>query len=141
MLPAFTCTVSNIWWASDTLEICHEHEQIQTPYHTHFMNYHISLSRNWLNISANGAAFSPGMDLLLTGVDGVMSGDLTGCLVCLSIRDRCRVGFSLWISGTAECWVRTLLFRIFLLPLAWVCWWLDSNLSDSCFRWTLRVLK
>lgn len=32
MLPAFTCTVSNIWWASDTLEICHE--QIQTPYHS-----------------------------------------------------------------------------------------------------------
>lgn len=137
MLPAFTCTVSNIWWASDTLEICHE--QIQTPYHSFYELSYLIISK--LNISANGAAFSSRMDLLLTGVDGVMSGDLTGCLVCLSIRDRCRVGFSLWISGTAECWVRTLLFRIFLLPLAWVCWWLDSNLSDSCFRWTLRVLK
>lgn len=137
MLPAYTCTVSNIWWASDTLEICHE--QIQTPYHSFYELSYLTISK--LNISATGAAFSAGMDLLLTGVDGVMSGDLTGCLVCLSIRDRCRVGFSLWISGTAECWVRTLLFRIFLLPLAWVCWWLDSNLSDSCFRWTLRVLK
>lgn len=42
MLPAlnFTCTVSNIWWASDTLEICHEHEQIQTPYHSfHELSY------------------------------------------------------------------------------------------------------
>lgn len=28
-LPAFTC--NNIWWASDTLEICHEQKQI--PYH------------------------------------------------------------------------------------------------------------
>lgn len=31
MLPAFTCTGNNIWWESDTLEICHE--QIQIPYH------------------------------------------------------------------------------------------------------------
>lgn len=135
MLQAFTCTVSNIRWASDTLEICHE--QIQTPYHSFLwiiISHYRYLKTDW-------TSQLPGLDLLLTGVDGVMSGDLTGCLVCLSIRDRCRVGFSLWISGTAECWVRTLLFRIFLLPLAWVCWWLDSNLSDSCFRWTLRVLK
>lgn len=137
MLPAFTCTVSNIWWASDTLEICHE--QIQTPYHS-FYELSYGISKLTEHFSYRGCIL-PVMDLLLTGVDGVMSGDLTGCLVCLSIRDRCRVGFSLWISGTAECWVRTLLFRIFLLPLAWVCWWLDSNLSDSCFRWTLRVLK
>lgn len=140
MLPAFTCTVSNIWWASDTLEICHE--QIQTPYHSFYELSYLTtgISKLTEHFSYLGCILS-GMDLLLTGVDGVMSGDLTGCLVCLSIRDRCRVGFSLWISGTAECWVRTLLFRIFLLPLAWVCWWLDSNLSDSCFRWTLRVLK
>lgn len=117
MLPAFTCTVSNIWWASDTLEICHE--QIQTPYHSfHELSYLTTgISKLTEHFSYRGCIL-PGMDLLLTGVDGVMSGDLTGCLVCLSIRDRCRVGFSLWISGTAECWVRTLLFRIFLLPLA-----------------------
>lgn len=55
MLPAFTCTVSNIWWASANTNKYRHHS-------THFMNYHISLpvSQNWLNISANEAAFSPG---------------------------------------------------------------------------------